>query len=1243
MTGPALRTLAIGIALAVNQGLAVAQRAQDSPGPVTPSQLVVFFGQYYAEITNACGQPPRNSSPTYVSWYSCAITVVGMEQLAVRAGEKLAAPGAPALAGRSAYRGLTQPDGGSPFTPTLSSSTPYLPFLGNRLVEISYVLNGADPANTTAVYLVGLGRESDCSMDQAFVLPGATPLSAEYLTSLPSAQDYLHQLAGLTTTPDVFAKGCDYQVLGLPATNGILLLGTTADGAAISAQLTNNGNLLASLTDLTANTVTKTTLTGAPNGFSFSAASLRGNGIKDIVELFQTDPATHQPATAVFLGNGDGTFKPPVYYDAAGDFDLTIDDVNGDGIPDIVVAGTGTVTTLIGKGDGTFTMGPGSTVAWSGNGIGGMVTGDFNGDGKKDLLIGATVLFGGGDGTFTQGPTTAALASAPTSAVGTGAVGDLRNNGKLDVVVSEMGSVAIFYGNGDGTFATGPRYAGPPDEEQVTITDIDGDGNPDIVLGSASEGIFTLGGYDTPIPMFQILMGRGDGTFVDSLVYNQGFYNVNGAIEEIASADFTGDGKLDVLVLDQIQNGTGAPSQLVVLPGDGKGNLGTAIPSPINFVPEIVVEADMNGDGKPDAVVGGLGAKLAVLINQGNGTFAGEQDYTLPSSPGILAVGDFNGDGLLDVAVGGNGVYVLFGQANGTLGTPVQIGSSLALLAAGSLTMDGRTDLVVAEQGVNGSVNGPLHVYLGNADGTFTAMTGPTTSAANYTVAALGDLNNDGKLDLVVAGEVAATSTTGSVPNVYTLLGNGDGTFQAAVTLPLASADGLGAGSIALADFNHDGNLDVVVGNDLDYTEVLLGNGDGTLDDTVLALGQRPGTVAAADLLRNGFPELLVGQPSIGGSNLIVFLNSTTGWTAAVTPVASTTALAASPTTITVGASVTLTATVTGPSGNTTVPTGTVTFMDGATALGPGTLNASGVATYTTTALPTGSDSITAVYAGDANFNPSTSAAMVVTVNALVATATALTASPTSALTGVSIGLSATVTPASGAVIPTGTVTFYDGVTSIGSGALDSSGVGTFSTTTLAVSNHSITAQYGGSASFAKSTSTAVTVTITAPPPDFSLRISPTSGTETGSAPASATLTLTPVNSFTATVNFACSGLPPYIACSFSPSTLTPAGAALKTTVTFTDSASARLQPAPGARPAPLVCLAFGFGFLLLARARKYRTLFRASAVLLFALAMVDIVACGSAKATPQTNTVTITATSGALSHTTTYTLTSTQ
>jgi hypothetical protein len=318
-----------------------------------------------------------------------------------------------------------------------------------------------------------------------------------------------------------------------------------------------------------------------------------------------------------------------------------------------------------------------------------------------------------------------------------------------------------------------------------------------------------------------------------------------------------------------------------VLPGDGAGNLGAAITSALNVSAKVIVAADMNKDGKPDAVLAGnsnAGAVLSILINQGGGKFAAEKDYSLPSAPVSLAVGDFNGDGFTDVAVGvsSNGVYVLLGRASGTLGAPVKIDASSqpSSLAAADLNGDGRADLVIADQGflspgTSQQVNGALHVYFGNANGTFTAAAAPAITATNYSLVAIGDLNKDGKPDLIVGGNVAGTTFGQSTPNIYTLLGAGDGTFQAAQVTPLTGADGLGAQSIALGDFNGDGMLDMAVGNPNDYTEVWLGLGDGTFAQSLLALEQQPNALGATDLNGDGLPELLIG----GGSGLAVFVN----------------------------------------------------------------------------------------------------------------------------------------------------------------------------------------------------------------------------------------------------------------------------------------------------------------------------------------------------------------------------------
>ena len=157
-------------------------------------------------------------------------------------------------------------------------------------------------------------------------------------------------------------------------------------------------------------------------------------------------------------------------------------------------------------------------------------------------------------------------------------------------------------------------------------------------------------------------------------------------------------------------------------------------------------------------------------------------------------------------------------------------------------------------------------------------------------------------------------------------------------------------------------------------------------------------------------------------------------------------------------------------------PMGTVTFKDGAMTLGASTLTA-GTATFTTSALSVASHSITAAYGGSGSFNASTSSALAQTVNT-AATATVVGSSQNPSVFGQIVTLTATITAVlPGAGIPSGSVTFKDGSTTLGTGTL-SSGVTTLAISSLAVASHSITAIYGGSSNFAGSTSSTLTQTV---------------------------------------------------------------------------------------------------------------------------------------------------------------------
>jgi Bacterial Ig-like domain (group 3) len=277
-----------------------------------------------------------------------------------------------------------------------------------------------------------------------------------------------------------------------------------------------------------------------------------------------------------------------------------------------------------------------------------------------------------------------------------------------------------------------------------------------------------------------------------------------------------------------------------------------------------------------------------------------------------------------------------------------------------------------------------------------------------------------------------------------------------------------------------------------------------------------------------------------------------------------------------------------------------------------------------------------------------------------LATTTALSASSTSVASGSSVTLTAIVSPPAGTTtVPTGTVTFMNGSTTLGSSSVDGTGKATLATAALPVGTNGITAQYGGDANFAGSTSSSVSVVVGTP--NFSVSLNPTTASMHSGGSATSTVTVTPAFGFASAVTLTCSGLPTNSTCAFSASSVTPTGGAAATsTLTISTGVQASAVPAiaqEGHRLSGKVASGVLFSILMapwgmLGMRRRWGTKRRGHGVFLLLIAAGVIVimsGCGgsgggsttTSTTTPTgTSTVTVTATAGSVTQTATLQLT---
>jgi O-glycosyl hydrolase len=407
-------------------------------------------------------------------------------------------------------------------------------------------------------------------------------------------------------------------------------------------------------------------------------------------------------------------------------------------------------------------------------------------------------------------------------------------------------------------------------------------------------------------------------------------------------------------------------------------------------------------------------------------------------------------------------------QSQGTSST------STALTATQNSSSTGTTVTLTATVTVTGSAatapTGTVTFYDGTTMlGTQTLSAGSAaTATAAYTTSTLAGGSTHSYTATFAGTSSLSTSTSTPVAFTVTVAGPAPTSTMLAANPNPSTA---GATVTLTATVTSPGGMPTGTVNFLDGATNI---GMGTLTNGVATFSTSTLAVGAAHSLTASYAGDATFSPSAAGVSLVV------NPVAPSVPASTTLMLAATPNPVAAGATVAIVATIASPGGT---PTGTISFSDGATSLGTATL-VNGVAMLSTNALPAGTNSITATYAGNSSYAAATSNAVsLVVTTAGIATTTALSVTPGPVAAGASVTLTATVTSSNTGMVPTGSVSFYDGTTLLNTATLGAATADTataaYTTTSLAGgATHSLTAVYATNATFAGSTSPAVSLVV---------------------------------------------------------------------------------------------------------------------------------------------------------------------
>jgi hypothetical protein len=764
--------------------------------------------------------------------------------------------------------------------------------------------------------------------------------------------------------------------------------GTMPPTGTVTFEDASNGNYVLGTASVVPGTVTGPTklslatsqvLPTEQGCLSAAVADINGDGKLDLmlgVSGFDSY-GIYTNTIEVFLGNGDGTLTRVATIPLPlGVTSIVVADMNGDGKPDLLAFETlaaygysgppppdnanqhplNTVQVLLGKGDGTFSLGqiienPNSLQSYpvlptkDGNmpfAASTLGVGDFNGDGIPDF-----VLAGWGQGT-----------------------------------------VKTYLGNGDGTFSSGPVTQAGSNPAGIAVGDFNGDGKPDIAV---SEPIVSGSGNSNVF----ILLGNGDGSFTAASPLT----GVGPVSSGIVTADFNGDGIPDIAVESQ------SPSAEVnVFLGNGNGSFTQAAHSPIvGTAPygSVLAVGDFNGDGIPDLVTAATAQQLSFLLGNGDGTFQPAVN-AIAANPDVyaisdIALGDLSGSGLSDIVsadYASRDAFVLLPLASS------QTATATATLAGVTLVGSGSDNIIAVYSGdstYQPSTSPPLSLTATPEQVTVTLTLSPASTSYGQPVAMTANVmpasaeghNATGTVTFQVASRTlgtvslvngAATFTSSLLPigtDTVSAIYSGDGYFASAGGSATEVVTGFNSVSVLTATPNPSylGQTVTIAAAVTGVGSTVVPTGTVTFYDSATVIGQ--GTLDAT-----GHASIAISTLILGAHDLSFVYSGNAGYYSSTSPVVrqivniqgSTTTLTVGPNPAGTGQPVTLTAGVTLSVSGTAA--GTIAFYDGPTLIDQTTLDPTGHATYTTSALALGTHSLTAVYAGNAGYGGNTSPAV---------------------------------------------------------------------------------------------------------------------------------------------------------------------------------------------------------------------------------------------------------------------------